>query len=154
MFLGYIYLKYDCSKFSILFMHIFLLLHTFFVFQILSYSCHSIPNELKFDCLPKGESNQAYCEQINCCWTPANQSFTQWPWCYYPECYNNYNTINVSKTNTGVTAFYNLTTASKYKNDVQILRLDVIFETSQRLRITVCFLHYLVILRNYNIFNN
>lgn len=133
--------KNDCSKFFTSFICILILLHTLFVLSIATYSCHSTPNELKFDCLPREKSNQAYCEKINCCWTPANQSFTQWPWCYYPECYNNYNTINISKTNTGVTAFYNLTTASNYKKDIQILRLDVIFETSQRLRIVVCVIH-------------
>lgn len=133
--------KMFSKKFFTSFTLILILLHSLFMFSIATYSCHSTPNELKFDCLPKEKSNQTYCEQINCCWTPANQSFTQWPWCYYPECYNNYNVINISNTNTRITAFYNLTTTSNYKNDIQILRLDVIFETSQRLRIVVCFFH-------------
>lgn len=107
------------------------------VFLLQIYYCHSMPNEIKFDCIPKGKSDEVTCKQINCSWTPANQSFTRWPWCYYPECYNNYNTINISKTNTGVVVFYNLSMASNYKKNIQILRLDIIFETPQRLRIMV-----------------
>lgn len=117
--------------------NIFILLFIQFFFLLNTYYCRSIPNELKFDCIPKGKSDEIICKQLNCSWTPANQSFTQWPWCYYPECYNNYNTINISKTSTGVVAFYNLSVESNYKKNVQILRLEVIFETSQRLRITV-----------------
>lgn len=117
--------------------NIFILLFIQFFFLLNTYNCRSIPNELKFDCIPKGKSDEIICKQLNCSWTPANQSFTQWPWCYYPECYNNYNTINISKTSTGVVAFYNLSVESNYKKNVQILRLEVIFETSQRLRITV-----------------
>jgi len=134
-------LKNNCSnKLSVLFIHILFILSVFFVFQTKAYSCHSIPNELKFDCIPKGKSDQTTCEHLNCCWTPANQSFTKWPWCYYPECYNNYNIINVSETRTEIVAFYNLIMVSNYKSNIQIVRLDVIFETSQRLRITVCFM--------------
>lgn len=132
-------LKYDRIKIFILFLQIFFLLH--------SYYCRSIPNELKFDCIPKGKSDEITCKQMNCSWTPAKQYFTQWPWCYYPECYNNYNTINISKTSTGLVAFYNLSVASNYKKDLQILRVDVIFETTQRLRITVlAFLLFFIIL--------
>ncbi|XP_029347280.1 lysosomal alpha-glucosidase [Acyrthosiphon pisum] len=124
------HLKYNNIKvFIILFLQLLFLLHM--------YYSHSIPNELKFDCIPKGKSDEVTCKKMNCSWTPANQSFTRWPWCYYPECYNNYNTINISKTSTGVVAFYNLSVASSYKKNIQILRLDVIFETPQRLRITI-----------------
>ncbi|XP_060837223.1 lysosomal alpha-glucosidase-like [Rhopalosiphum padi] len=124
------HLKYDISK-------IFILLFIQIFFSLNLYYCHSMPNELKFDCIPKGKSDEVICKQINCSWTPFEQSFTQWPWCYYPECYNNYNTINISKTSTGIVAFYNLSVDSNYKKNIQILRLDVIFETSQRLRITI-----------------
>lgn len=123
--------------------NIFILLFTQFFFLINTYYFRSVPNELKFDCIPKGKSDEVICKQFNCSWTPANQSFTQWPWCYYPECYNNYKTINISKISTGVVAFYNLSVESNYKNNIQILRLEVIFETSQRLRITVLMIIYL-----------
>lgn len=134
------YLQNNCiNKFLISCIHISLILHALFVLQITMYSCNTTPNELKFDCLPKGKSDQMICEQINCCWIPANQSDTQWPWCYYPECYNGYNTINVSETLTGIVAYYNLTskTSNNYKKNIKILRLDIVFETPQRLRITV-----------------
>lgn len=130
VFLFNMHLKYDnINVFILLFLQLLFLLHM--------YYCHSIPNELKFDCIPKEKSDEVTCKRMNCSWTPANQTFTRWPWCYYPECYNNYNTINISKTSTGVVAFYNLSVASSYKKNIQILRLDVIFETPQRLRITV-----------------
>ncbi|XP_060863594.1 lysosomal alpha-glucosidase-like isoform X3 [Metopolophium dirhodum] len=130
VFLFNMHLKYDNIK-------VFILLFLQLLFLLQMYYCHSIPNELKFDCIPKGKSDEVTCKKMNCSWTPENQSFTRWPWCYYPECYNNYNTINISKTSTGVVAFYNLSVASSYKKNIQILRLDVIFETSQRLRITI-----------------
>lgn len=128
-----------------LFVHILLLYNTFFVSFIETYSCNLTPNELKFDCIPKGKSDQLMCEQLKCCWTPANQSSTQWPWCYYPECYNNYHRINVSNTSTGIEAFYNLTKSSNYKKNIQNLRLDIIYETSHRLRVTVCFVYYIIL---------
>lgn len=130
VFLFNMHLKYNNIK-------IIILLFLQFSFLLHLYYCHSVPNELKFDCIPKGKSDEVTCKKMNCSWTPAIQSFTPWPWCYYPECYNNYNTINISKTSTGVVAFYNLSVASNYKKNIQILRLDVIFETPQRLRITV-----------------
>lgn len=133
--------KLNCfNVFSITFIYILLTLHIFLVSRIETHFCSPTPNELKFDCTPQGKSDSGICEQRNCCWTPANQSFTQWPWCYYPECYNNYNTINVTKTSTGIVAFFNLSAASHYKNNVELLRLEVIFETLQRIRITVSFI--------------
>ncbi|XP_025416315.1 lysosomal alpha-glucosidase-like isoform X2 [Sipha flava] len=139
------YLQNDCiSKLFVLFIHILFILHALFVLQITMFSCNSLPNELKFDCLPKNKSDQIICEQINCCWTPENQTDTQWPWCYYSECYNNYNVINVSETNTGKIAFYNLTamTYNNYKKNIKMLRLDIVFETPQRLRITIDDVHH------------
>lgn len=134
------YLQNNCiNKLFVLCIYISFILHALFVLEITMFSCDSLPNELKFDCLPKKKSDQMICEQINCCWTSENQTNTQWPWCYYSECYNNYNIINVSETNTRIIVFYNLTTmtSNNYKKNIKTLRLDVVFETPRRLRITV-----------------
>lgn len=141
------YMQNNCTNnLFMLCINLLFLLHALFFLQI--YCCNSIPNELKFDCLPKGRSNQMICEEISCCWTSANQSETKWPWCYYPECYNNYDIINVSDTNTGIVAFYNLTgnLFNNYKKNIKMLRLDIVFETPQRLRITVSMNSYIILI--------
>lgn len=128
--------KRDSKSFFMLFK--LFILFTFCVLQTKTCSHLSIQNELKFDCIPQGKSDQIICEERNCSWTP-DQNFSPYPWCYYSECYNNYNTINVTQTSKGIVAFFNLTTGSHYKNNIQLIRLDVIFETSQRLRVTVSY---------------
>lgn len=98
--------------------------------------CSVTSDVYKFDCFPRGKSDQKSCEERNCCWSP-NAPNSQVPWCYYPSNYSNYKVINVTSTRNKIVAFFNLTTSTNYKDDVKLLCMDVSFQTAQRLRIKV-----------------
>lgn len=98
--------------------------------------CQLTPNDYKFDCFPRGKGDQKSCEERNCCWSPSTPN-SQTPWCYYPSNYSNYKVINVTKTRDEIISYFNLTKYTNYKNDIKILRMDISFQTAQRLRIKV-----------------
>lgn len=98
--------------------------------------CSVLSDDFKFDCFPKGKADQKSCEARNCCWSPSTLN-SQTPWCYYPSNYSNYKVINVTQSRNEIIAFFNLTTNSSYKNDIQVLCMDISFQTAQRLRIKV-----------------
>lgn len=98
--------------------------------------CSVTSDVFKFDCFPRGKSDQKSCEERNCCWSPKAPN-SQVPWCYYPLNYSNYKVVNVTKTRNKIVSFFNLTTSTNYKDDVKLLCMDISFQTVQRLRIKV-----------------
>lgn len=100
--------------------------------------CSVTSDEHKFDCFPRGKSDEKNCEERNCCWSPKTIN-SQVPWCYYPSNYSNYKVINVTKSRNKVVAFFNLTSNTNYKNDIKILCMDISFQTAQKLRIKVIY---------------
>jgi len=98
--------------------------------------CTVTSDEYKFDCFPRGKADKESCEKRNCCWSPKTQN-SQIPWCYYSSNYSNYKVINVTESRTEITAFFNITTNTIYKNDLKVLRMDISFQTAQRLRVKV-----------------
>jgi len=98
--------------------------------------CTVTSDEYKFDCFPRGKADKESCEKRNCCWSPTTQN-SQIPWCYYSSNYSNYKVINVTESRNEITAFFNITTNTIYKNDIKVLCMDISFQTAQRLHVKV-----------------
>jgi len=98
--------------------------------------CTVTSDEYKFDCFPRGKADKESCEKRNCCWSPSTQN-SQTPWCYYSSNYSNYKVINVTESRNEISAFFNITTNTIYKNDIKVLCMDITFQTAQRLRVKV-----------------
>ncbi|CAI6349419.1 unnamed protein product [Macrosiphum euphorbiae] len=98
--------------------------------------CTVTSDKYKFDCFPRGKADKESCEKRNCCWSPTTQN-SQIPWCYYSSNYSNYKVINVTESRNEITAFFNITTNTIYKNDIKVLCMDISFQTAQRLHVKI-----------------
>ncbi|XP_071081834.1 LOW QUALITY PROTEIN: lysosomal alpha-glucosidase-like [Haliotis cracherodii] len=91
----------------------------------------------RFDCWPetKGAAQQA-CEARGCCWdTNVGQGV---PTCFYPRVYNNsYRVTSLQNTTHGMEAVLQRSTQSPYPGDVIELKLEVTYETNERLRFRI-----------------
>ncbi|CAG0882617.1 unnamed protein product [Darwinula stevensoni] len=105
--------------------------------------CQSIPDERKFDCYPQNGGNQELCEGRGCCWLPrfshhgSNGAPLNVPFCYYPALYDGYKYVNLSETSFGLTAFLMRKTQSGYPEDIDLLQMDMKYETDSRLHIKI-----------------
>lgn len=111
-------------------------------------SCAILSDNEKFDCYPEDGGNEELCSKRECCWQPKNNKSVDFPplnvpWCFYPKSYGGYQYLNVSYSTNGVRAFMKRTFASPYPDDVQILRLDFHYESSDRLHLKVIFFQFL-----------
>nr|AQS60670.1 lysosomal alpha-glucosidase [Sogatella furcifera] len=99
--------------------------------------CSSINDTMKTDCFPRGAASEKSCAQRGCCWmVPKNASLSKnIPYCFYPQNYALYEFLNVSSTDLGVTGFLNRSFSSPYPSDLDLLKLDVKFETENRLNV-------------------
>eukprot|EP01039_Chlorochromonas_danica_P004765 gene4765-5225_t len=90
----------------------------------------AVADSAKVDCGYVG-INQSGCESKGCCWVPAGDN-SNTPWCFYGALSNDgYTVSKVTETSTGFEADLSLVTAtSTYGADVQNLKLQVVFETS------------------------
>lgn len=113
-----------------------------------SKECTNISDLEKFDCYPENGADEKSCTKRGCCWQPRHESHRSShfnfppldvPWCYYPKNYGGYEYINLTRTEQGDLAFMNRTFSSPYPNDVKNLRIDVEYQTDNRLRIKVCY---------------
>lgn len=104
-------------------------------------SCTDIKDELKFDCYPRGDPNRYECVSRGCCWSMQKKS-SKVPSCFYPESYKSYEIINHEKSLSGEVLYLRLIRKSIYPNDVKMLKVDISFQTSTRLRIKVNFGFY------------
>ena len=66
------------------------------------------------------------------------------PWCYYPSNYLGYTVRSSNQTATGMTYTMQRMTSSGWPADVNILALDVIYETQQRLHFKVCSVSFIM----------
>ncbi|XP_039285299.1 lysosomal alpha-glucosidase [Nilaparvata lugens] len=99
--------------------------------------CSVINDTNRFDCFPRGNASEKSCSLRGCCWmVPKNVSFSKnIPYCFYPENYSLYEFLNESSTDFGVTGYLNNSFSSPYPSDISLLKLDVKFETENRLNI-------------------
>lgn len=116
--------------------------------------CAKISDEFKFDCYPEAGASELRCKARGCCWVPRKKlwneernenNMTQTvplnvPYCFYPLTYGGYKFINITETLSGSVSFLQRTFKSPYPDDVSVIRMDIQYETEQRLRIKVILL--------------
>ena len=59
------------------------------------------------------------------------------PYCFYPDGYSSYKLVNATPNANGISALYEMVTASGYPRDVRLIKVDVVAETESRLRVKV-----------------
>lgn len=105
--------------------------------------CHNIQDNLKFDCLPQGNSTQKKCLARGCCWEKTKFDDARKdvilgvPNCFYPSNYPGYSMNHFKKTPKGFTADLDRRMPSPYPNDIMHLKLDIFYETKNRLHIKI-----------------
>lgn len=104
--------------------------------------CKLLNDSEKFDCFPDDGANASACEARGCCWLkPQNGKIMgvplDVPYCFYPPNYESYSYVNVTETAYGLSAFLRRKYRSPFPNDVEVIRMDVRYETSTRLHIKV-----------------
>lgn len=108
--------------------------------------CSNFKDAEKFDCNPENGSNEASCLKRGCCWASKQSSHRQAhdhfppldvPWCHYPKNFGGYEYVNMTTTDQGAFAFLKRNFPSPYPRDVQILRMNVEYQTADRVRVKV-----------------
>lgn len=97
----------------------------------------AVDNSNKVDCGFAG-INEGSCLAKGCCWYPEGSGSLQ-PWCYYKGSNSGYALSELIPTTYGFTA--NLTlmgkTSSDFGDDIETLKLDIIYETASILHIRI-----------------
>lgn len=109
-----------------------------------SKQCAQISDAFKFDCHPEDGANEPNCKARGCCWyneaignNRSQLSPLNVPYCFYPAAYGGYKFINITETHSGSVSFLQRTFKSPYPGDVAVIRMDIRYETEQRVRIKV-----------------
>ena len=99
--------------------------------------CSNFELAERFDCWPNPNPNQENCESRGCCWNvvdgAAGIGTKGVPFCYYPK----HNFVNGSSSDFGQTVFLSRTFQSTYPRDVQLVRIDVEYQTNDRVRVKI-----------------
>lgn len=103
--------------------------------------CSILKDSEKFDCFPRGNVSEAACNLRGCCWVPVNSSKQGIgvPYCYYPSKFKSYKYVNVSQTDTAITAYLENVVNSSYPNNIQLLKIDIKFLHENILQVKVGF---------------
>ncbi|XP_060754556.1 lysosomal alpha-glucosidase [Neoarius graeffei] len=102
-------------------------------------SCSLIPESWRFDCYPERDVvvTEDMCHARNCCFTQSGNEKTGVPWCFYPPDFPSYTLVAVNDTETGLTGKLVRTQKTYYPKDIEILKLDVLYESNSRLRVKI-----------------
>lgn len=104
--------------------------------------CHLVPESHRYDCYPERSVvvTQELCESRGCCFIetlPAVGGKRGVPWCFYPPNFPSYVVQSLNQTALGMTGLLVRREKAYYPKDIQVLRMDVEFQTNTRLRIKV-----------------
>lgn len=107
-------------------------------------SCSVIPESWRFDCYPERDAvvTEDMCHARNCCFSHTADEKSGVPYCYYPPDYPSYTLEAINGTETGMTGKLVRTQKTYYPKDVEVLRLDVLYESNSRLRVKVSAFFY------------
>lgn len=104
--------------------------------------CLLVPESHRFDCYPERHVvvTQELCESRGCCFIesllPAGGKQGV-PWCFYPPDFPSYTLDSLNQTALGMVGLLVRREKAYYPRDIEMLRLDVEFETDTRLHIKV-----------------
>jgi hypothetical protein len=116
---------------------------------VISYSfaqqCDQSSDVGRFDCYPENNASEAECLARQCCWRAPVESLNlptmspdvDVPYCYYPKDFPNYAIKTNEPTAFGQRITIVKTQATYMPNEILSLTVDLIFETTQRIRIRI-----------------
>ncbi|NXP73261.1 LYAG glucosidase, partial [Ramphastos sulfuratus] len=104
--------------------------------------CLLVPESHRFDCYPERSVvvTQELCESRGCCFIetpPLAGGKRGVPWCFYPPDFPSYTLESLNQTALGVAGLLVRRKKAYYPRDIEMLRLDVEFETNTRLHIKI-----------------
>ncbi|NXY72640.1 LYAG glucosidase, partial [Glareola pratincola] len=104
--------------------------------------CLLVPESHRFDCYPERRVvvTQELCESRGCCFieTPPPAGGKRGvPWCFYPPDFPSYSLESLNQTALGMVGLLVRREKAYYPRDIEMLRLDVEFETDTRLHIKI-----------------
>lgn len=98
-----------------------------------------VPTEDKIDCGQIG-TDENECYLSGCCWYPAGAN-SETPWCYKASsaAVTSYALSSLSETSTGFLGYLELLSSPSevYGNDIEKLKLEILFESSDYMRIQI-----------------
>uniref|UniRef100_A0A8D9EPS6 Lysosomal alpha-glucosidase n=1 Tax=Cacopsylla melanoneura TaxID=428564 RepID=A0A8D9EPS6_9HEMI len=97
--------------------------------------CPANPSD-RFNCFPRGFENQRGCNARGCCWTPTDIK-GQHPACYYPSNYKSYALSRTYRTSNGPDLIYIKQIDSPYLDDIEMVRMEIVYETNTRVRVKI-----------------
>lgn len=99
-------------------------------------TCQNVSNSQRFDCFPRGTSDEKSCTARGCCWVPVPGN-GKIPWCYYATGYRSYKVVSRTTYKRGQQLVLNISSNSTYPNNVQVLIVKISYETKDRLHVKV-----------------
>ncbi|XP_010016043.1 PREDICTED: lysosomal alpha-glucosidase-like, partial [Nestor notabilis] len=104
--------------------------------------CLLVPESHRFDCYPERRVvvTQELCESRGCCFIespPPAGGKRGVPWCFYPPDFPSYTLESLNQTALGMVGLLVRREKAYYPRDIEMLRLDVEFETDMRLHIKI-----------------
>ncbi|NXN29051.1 LYAG glucosidase, partial [Nycticryphes semicollaris] len=104
--------------------------------------CLLVPESHRFDCYPERHVvvTQELCESRGCCFIqspPLAGGKRGVPWCFYPPDFPSYALESLNQTALGMVGLLVRREKAYYPRDIEMLRLDVEFETDTRLHIKI-----------------
>ncbi|XP_076207479.1 lysosomal alpha-glucosidase-like isoform X1 [Aptenodytes patagonicus] len=104
--------------------------------------CLLVPESHRFDCYPERHVvvTQELCESRGCCFIespPPAGGKRGVPWCFYPPDFPSYTLDSLNQTALGMVGLLVRREKAYYPRDIEMLRLDVEFETDTRLHIKI-----------------
>lgn len=116
-------------------------------------SCSIIPESWRFDCYPERGVvvTEDLCHARNCCFSHAANEKSGVPWCFYPPEFPSYTLDAIDQTEMGWTGKLLRAQKTYYPKDIEVLKLDVLYESNSRLRLKVRALVWFVSHKNFNL---
>lgn len=101
--------------------------------------CTNFEPAERFDCYPQPDPTQEKCEARGCCWDVIKIAGVSKavPSCYYPRQYGGYELVNSSSDASGQLLYLRRTFQSTYPRDVKLVRIDVEYQTNDRVRVKI-----------------
>ncbi|XP_076839543.1 lysosomal alpha-glucosidase [Brachyhypopomus gauderio] len=111
--------------------------------QVQPEACYLIAEAWRFDCYPERGVvvTEEMCHARNCCFVHDSKARLPGqsgvPWCFYPPDFPSYELVSIDDVEMGYRGKLVRTQKTYYPKDIETLRLDVLFESDNRLHVKI-----------------